>query len=221
MEREELAGGRKGDSEMEMSDYSGWLFRICEWVIRLAYVNLLWILFTLIGFIALGIFPATLAMFTLIRKWIMGEEDIPIFKTFWNNFRKEFWKANRLGVILFIIGSILYVNLVFFQTQNQVINIIFHSLILCFFLIYGIIALYIFPVFAHYESKFQHAFKNAFLIGIMNPIQTVLMALGFFLVICLLILVPGLIPFFSGSLVCLVLMWFSYRSFIKMDEKNG
>ncbi|MBS4177478.1 YesL family protein [Lederbergia citrea] len=41
----------------------------------LDYVNLPWISF---GLIVLGFFPATAAMFTVIRKWMM-KEQVPVF----------------------------------------------------------------------------------------------------------------------------------------------
>ncbi|WP_084028990.1 YesL family protein [Bacillus sp. J33] len=63
---------------------------------RLVYLNLLWIAFSLLGIVLFGFFPATAAMFSVVRKWIMGETDVRVFKEFWQTYRKEFWKANRL-----------------------------------------------------------------------------------------------------------------------------
>ena len=39
-----------------------------EWVIRLVYLNILWIGVSLLGLGILGIFPATSALFPVLRK---------------------------------------------------------------------------------------------------------------------------------------------------------
>ncbi|BDG36084.1 DUF624 domain-containing protein [Saccharococcus caldoxylosilyticus] len=49
----------------------GKLYRVCEWITRLACINILWMLFTLAGLIVFGIAPATVALFTIVRKWLV------------------------------------------------------------------------------------------------------------------------------------------------------
>ncbi|MFL6556498.1 MAG: YesL family protein, partial [Bacillus sp. (in: firmicutes)] len=75
----------------------GKLFTFCEWFMRLAYVNLLWFFFSLAGLVLLGIMPATVALFTIVRKWQLKETDLPIWKTFLSVYRQEFKKSNGLG----------------------------------------------------------------------------------------------------------------------------
>ena len=100
---------------MEMEGLTGRFLRICEVISRLAYANLLWILFTVLGLGIFGFMPATVALFTVTRKWVMGDRDIPVFKTFWNTYRKEFFKSTLFGVVLFAIGYIIYIDLAFHQ----------------------------------------------------------------------------------------------------------
>ncbi|WP_163536305.1 YesL family protein [Gracilibacillus sp. YIM 98692] len=65
--------------------------------IFLAYINALWILFTLAGLIVFGFFPATTAMYAVFRKRVMGDESIKVFRLFWSTYRREFIKGNKLG----------------------------------------------------------------------------------------------------------------------------
>jgi uncharacterized membrane protein YesL len=58
--------------------------------------------------IIFGLLPATAAMFAVARKWAMGEVDVPIFRTFWSSYRKEFWKVHTLGVVLTLIGFVYF-----------------------------------------------------------------------------------------------------------------
>src|SRR5699024_12166732 len=77
-----------------MDDLVGGYYRLCVWVTRFAYVNVLWILFTFLGLVFLGAMPSTVAMFAVIRKWVTGDKEVPIFKTFLESYRTEFVKAN-------------------------------------------------------------------------------------------------------------------------------
>ena len=58
------------------------LNRFCTWVMRLAYLNVLWILFSLAGLVVFGLMPATAAMFTVAREWAKGNTDAPVFSVF-------------------------------------------------------------------------------------------------------------------------------------------
>ncbi|MFC4402738.1 YesL family protein [Gracilibacillus xinjiangensis] len=72
------------------------LFTAAEWISRFAYVNLLWIGFSLLGLVVFGFFPATAAMFALVRQWIMGNIDKPVFSSIWVTIKKNFSKAISL-----------------------------------------------------------------------------------------------------------------------------
>src|SRR5690554_99319 len=77
------------------------------WFSNLAYLNLLWIVFTLLGGIILGFIPSTSALFSVIRQLLRkNDEEIPITKIFWTYYRKDFWKINRNFYLLICCGFI-------------------------------------------------------------------------------------------------------------------
>jgi uncharacterized membrane protein YesL len=58
---------------------------------KLAYLNLLWIVFSVGGLIVFGSIPASVSLFTIVRKWLINKEtDLPIFHTFFQNYKNEF-----------------------------------------------------------------------------------------------------------------------------------
>ncbi|WP_421102885.1 DUF624 domain-containing protein [Sporosarcina psychrophila] len=61
-----------------MNPTSGFTYNVFEWITRLAYIYLLWILFSLAGGMISGFFPATIAMFAISREWLKGISEIPI-----------------------------------------------------------------------------------------------------------------------------------------------
>ena len=80
---------------------------------KITYVNILWIFFSIAGLVVLGIVPSTVALYGVIRKWVMKETEVPVFKTFFNIYKTEFVKSNVLGILMGIIGYVLFFNLVY------------------------------------------------------------------------------------------------------------
>ncbi|WP_042459468.1 YesL family protein [Neobacillus dielmonensis] len=197
-----------------MGNFAAGYYRFCTWMMKLVSLNLLWIGFSIAGLLVLGAFPSTIAMFAVVRKWITGERDVPIFQTFWKSFKKEFMKGNILGYLLFAIGYILYIDLQYVRLQEGLLFQFLSYAILGLFFIYFIIVLYVFPLFVHFETKILHYLKWSLIIGISHPIITCLMAAGlaaeYFIVKNLM---PGLILFILGSGSSYVLMWCAYRTF--------
>ncbi len=193
------------------------LYKAAEAITRILYINLLWVAFSLLGAIVLGVFPATAAMFSVVRKWMLGETDIPIFKTFWQHYKSEFVQTNLLGFAMVLIGAVLYIDLRFFQSSEGMITLVLSYLFLFLLLVFFTIALYIFPVFVHYQFKTLEYIKYALIMAIGRPIQTILMIIGSLLVLTLLRMVPILTLYFGASLLCYVLMWISIKSFPKEE----
>jgi len=203
---------------IEQNGFGGKLYDLSEKVMRLAYLNILWIAFTLLGAVILGFFPATVSMFTVVRKWAMGDSEIPIFKTFWQTYRKEFLKINQLGLILVGIGYLLFLDMMFFKnTVGPTLQPLFYVL-LVLFIIYFVVILYIFPVYVHYNFKIIESIKYAFIMGVGRLFQTALMILCSIGLYYFFIFIPGLIPFFSGSVLSLTLMSIAKRSFPQMND---
>ncbi|WP_235848515.1 YesL family protein [Litchfieldia alkalitelluris] len=205
---------------MENSGLMGGFYRLSVWISKFAYVNLLWVTFTLVGLVILGFYPATAAMFAVLRKWIMGDTDVPVFKTFWQSYKQEFVKSNLLGLILTVIGVILIFDLKFFQaSENLILSSLFIPLLLVTFL-FLLVLLYIFPVFVHFDIKLLQVLKNSFLIMVMNPLITIFMLVSLGALYYILIYVPGLIMFFSGSVAGYIIMFFAYRGILKAQERQ-
>lgn len=207
---------------MEMTGIWGGFYRISLWVMRLAYINILWILFTVIGFIICGYMPATVALFTVIRKWIHKETDIPIFKTFLGSFKKEFKIANLFGIILLITGAILYVDLQYVGTVNDspLYPILLGGLFLAG-VIYFILVLYIIPVYVHYNLSFWQYIKYAILIGLTNLHYSITMVLILYGLYLLMMHIPGLFPFFSISTAAFIVMLSANLSFGDLQRKQN
>ena len=193
------------------------VYQAGEWMIRLVYANLLWMLFTLLGFGIFGFMPATVSLFVLLRKWIIGNEVESAFTIFWTNYRKEFLKANLFGVMFFVIGLIIRLDILFFQDSSNLVFQILFVLMICLSLLYFITLMNFFPVYVHFDLYIFNYVKYAFLIGLSQLSSTLMMIFGSIIIFCLYWYVSGLIPLLCVSLFCLNIMWFGYRSFKKIE----
>jgi uncharacterized membrane protein YesL len=195
------------------------IHRISDWITRLMYVNILWILFTFLGVVVLGFFPSTTAMFAVIRKWVM-KQDIPVFKTFWTVYKSEFVKSNGVGLIIIALGCFLYSNIKIIEAITLPILKLLYIPNIMLVLIFILTLLYIFPVLVHFNVGVKGVIKNAIVLMTINPIPTFIMAVLTGVFYLILMKFPGFIPFFSGSITAFLLMFFSNYVFIKF-QKSG
>lgn len=197
------------------------LYDASTWFMRMIYLNILWIAFTLLGLVVFGFFPATVSMFSITRKWIRGEKDFPMFKTFLSSYKVSFIQINIIGSLLTILGIVLYIDLRFFQTTGSLILSLFNYLIIFAFFIYFVVFLYIFPMYVHFKLKTFAYMKHALIIVLGKPIHSIMMVVGSFLIYTMMSMLPVMLIFVGGSLLSLVLMWIAMRSFPKHEMEVG
>lgn len=197
-------------------------YKFAVHITRLAYLNLLWVVFTLLGLIIFGFMPATAAMFSVTRKWVLGEPDIPIFKTFWKTYREEFFKLNVYGIILMVSVYLLVIgfNILFFHPS--VVYKIASFGIVAIFILYAIVLTYFFPIYVHFDLKKGTDYvKWPFVIGIVHPILTLVLIVGISLLVYAVYSVfPGILFFFAASVVAYIITYGAAATFDKYEVEN-
>src|SRR5699024_5476932 len=93
----------------------------------------------------------------------------------WLIYKREFWKSNLIGIILLVIGGLLYVNLSIAEVIQ--VNLIHYSyyLILLVTILFFCACLYVFPVYLHYNVSIVQIFKNSILLVFFQPLNTIFM----------------------------------------------
>lgn len=194
--------------------------KVLEWITKMAYLNVLWISFTILGVVVVGLFPSTAATFSVVRKWVIGETDIPVFKTFWDNYKKSLLKSNLLGYMLLLFSLILYIDIrIFNESSNSIVNLLAIPTI-GISIVFILTTFYIFPTFVHYEIKLIQVIKNSFLIMIINPFQTAIMIVGITTIGFIFMKLQGLIPIFSVSVLAFVIMMPAVQAFNKVAQSD-
>ncbi|MCH1624613.1 YesL family protein [Fredinandcohnia quinoae] len=196
------------------------IYSATEWIAKFAYVNLLWIGFSLLGLVVLGFFPATISMFAVIRKWIRSETDIPIFQTFWSTYKSEFIRGNGLGLLVIVVGGLIVLDLAFMRNSGNSFISVIHIPLYLFMLAAVMTIFYLFPVYVHYELKLFQMIKNSFFMMLIHPIENLVMISGLAAMFFVVKFIPGLGFFFGGSLSAAIIMATGFLAFNKIDKRQ-
>ncbi|MTW84444.1 DUF624 domain-containing protein [Virgibacillus dakarensis] len=201
-----------------MNKTSGAIYTGLEWITRFAYANLLWILFSLMGGIVLGFFPSATAMFSVIRQWIKGNTDIPVTKSFWEFYKADFWKSNRLGLFMVVILAFIGIDIFYIKVHFAVDWTLIP--LFAFMLIFILFSFYIFPAFVHFDINVSHVLKNALLVMLISPLNTVLIVISLVSIYFIMRMVPALAFIFGGSIYAFITMLFSYHAFKRVEKRS-
>ncbi|MGG1518365.1 DUF624 domain-containing protein [Paenibacillus oryzisoli] len=233
---------------MEFKGVMGGLYKISEWIMRFSVINLLWIICSIpvfflffMGLVSLNehpdalktmllpigaltpftLFPATTAMFAVARKWVTGEEDVSLLKTFFRGYKENYVQSMIGGIFYVLVFTIISVNYFFYLKQGNSLKIL--AVLFIAFTIIMIISLFnFFSIIVHLHMKIFQIIKNSVLISIGNPINSIVLLIcnGLIVYICVTKFNFFLVVFFMGSIVATFSFWQFNRSFTKLQMKQ-
>jgi uncharacterized membrane protein YesL len=195
------------------------LMQVMEWLTRMLHIQVMWILFSMIGLFIGGIFPATFVMFAIIRKWIHGDDGIPVFKTFKDLYKKNFIKTNIIGWGMAISGASIFYYIKLFSATGGIISIVLVAMALSFALLYAVTALFIIPVYVHFDVDVLEMIKHAVIIAVSHPLHVLLMVITFIGFWYLMFWLPVLLPFIGFSILAYFIMRIANAAFISTEKK--
>lgn len=206
---------------MRTTGWMGKFYGIIEFITMLAVLQLMWIGFTLLGLVIFGVSPATVGLFSVMRKKLQGEDSLrALTRAYWTTYKKEFVNANKIGVILIILGYFLTINYQVVSMMNGTMGLFMLTLLVMITVMYAVMVLNIFQVFAHYELPFSRYFSASLLLSISFPIQMIGSMMGLYAFYRVFLVIPGLLPFFGISIAVLFLTWMSSQIFKMKDESE-
>jgi uncharacterized membrane protein YesL len=221
---------------MEMNGMMGGFYKLSVLIMRFSLTNVLWVLFNLpivyilltllvgdisnlqMGLLTIAIlapfifFPATAAMYGVVRKWVMGEGDIPILKSFLRYYKENYKRSLLVGVVFTLFWTSWILNYLMFFQQQSVFFIVMFMVITAFFFTWNA---YFFSYTVHFEMKFFTSLKSSFILTIGSPFSTIGVALINGALIFISFNFTFLLPFFVGSLSA----YFSFLYFYKVIQK--
>jgi len=147
-----------------------------ETVTNLFQLNVLWIIFCLP---LVTIAPATVAMYCVIRQWIV-HQDPGVYRSFMHFFKENFKKSFLIGLLLFATAGFFYINF-FSILKVDFMQPLFLAVWLAFAIFFTGFTLFLFPVMAHFEGTIRKTLQNTifFTIGRL-PVTLLLLAIATF-----------------------------------------
>jgi uncharacterized membrane protein YesL len=155
-----------------------------------AYLQALWMLFTLIGLVVLGIFPATHALFTVMKERDLSSNKA--FHEFRNAFKRSFIKLNGAGILFGLMLSLISTNI--FILESIYVKYLVMGML-------GLIFLSMIHFFQYFEIKkpILSQLKKAFSIVWILPKSNVGYLSIFILLVLAIAIIPGITFFFGMS----------------------
>ncbi|WP_208559866.1 YesL family protein [Marinilactibacillus kalidii] len=190
------------------------LNQILTRILKLAYLNVLWIVGTIIGLGVLGFGPSTAAVFSIIREWLKGNDDLPLTRLFIKFYKQYFIQGNLISLLYSATGFILIFDYIYVSRWEW--RVVFGLLIF----LYVISATFIYPVLVHYNLKsFREMIRYSFLIGFSYLQYTLVLFVGIIgIYVVIARLYPALITFFGTSFLIFIIMKMAYLIFSRIEE---
>lgn len=195
------------------------IYTIAETAYRFIVLNILWFIFFLAGLGVFGFMPATVALFRLVREWLKGEEDFPLFKSFLTYYKAEFISSNLLGALFSILFYIIYVNISFVSYfYASSVHLYIYIVIISIGTIVVLSFLNTFSVMAHFEHKKTiRYFKSAVGLVFAQPFKSLLQLLWLFAYLLVAVNYPKAFIAVGVSVFAYVLMSLNYSIFRKYN----
>jgi uncharacterized membrane protein YesL len=200
----------------------GFNLPICYLLLSLLYSNdqsaLFLLLCTIIILAPFLFFPATTAMFGVVRKWVMGEHDVPLVKSYWTYYKENYVRSLCGGGIFTLIWIVWGVDFYYFSQ----VNIIISSLFLVGFLFLFLFTLFFFANTVHTDLKLFTTIKNSFFLTLVYPLSNLLIVVvNGIIVYVSLAMFTFLIPFFMGTLITYISFAGFYQKLLKIQGNNS
>jgi len=185
-------------------------YALLESLTNFFLLNLLWLLFSLPLF---TLFPATAAMFAVIRDWKLGKQT-GIFTTFFTHFKANFKLSFIAGLLFFLFAFIFYIDFMLIDQLATTMSVIVMSMLflLCFIVL--IVCIYLFPVIVHFKLSLRNALKNSFLFAIMY-FPTTIISITILLSMATLVFLMPIFSLLAFSITAYSIFFLCYRGFNK------
>lgn len=189
-----------------MQEFNNKLNSIGEWIIRLVFLNFLWIGGSIVGLGILGVFPATSALFSVLRRWFLKDKRVKIAPEFFKYYKKDFWKSNALGYVLLLISYVILTDYRFISSVTEFWTFAagYFMLILLAFSLFSLCIL--FPIYSHLQVSFFQYIKNALFFPLLNIIPMIVMGASLFIIQFIYSHVPGIVLFIGVSFPAFIIL---------------
>ncbi len=188
------------------------LYRILDTLTNFFLLNILW----MIACVPLiTIFPATAALFAVVRAWLRGTRS-DVFRSFFQYMRENFAQSLAVGLLWSVIGLVLVADYLFVRGITSWIKVPFLLLLLLVVFVYLATAVYLFPVMVHVKAGWLQIIKNSALVAFSSLGTTFICLIIMVLALVILIYFP-ITVLLVGSVTAYGIYYFCQRAFARVE----
>ena len=202
---------------MPSGSFSARAYSFFDTLLWIACLNLLWILFTLLGLGVLGAGPATAAAQIAVRKRARGDAA-PLVRSFASQYFRNFGRANVLALPVMAVAMALAMNWNYFSGSGDLFSQLVAAGIFVTAIFVAGATCYLFPMYARYELPLAQYLLLSSRFAFRHLAGTVILLFVSAAAFYASSTVPGLIPFFSIGAWLFVTGWLCDRFFTANDE---
>lgn len=186
--------------------FDGPIGRLISKITDLFFLNILW----LICCLPIVTIAASTAALHYVTLRMVRDEDSGVFKNFFHSFRQNLKQS--VGISLIYVSSGVFLLFVIYLFNHLELggwylwSVFLYLALLLHFIVFG----YVFPIFAKFENSTGMLIKNAYLMAIRYPVNTLVVTVVNALPLILSYLAPGL---FDRVAVLWLLIMFAVQSY--------
>lgn len=147
-------------------------YRALEFFYELLVLNLLWLATSLP---VVTLFPATAAMFAVVRDRIR-EKEPALVRSFYAHFRANFKQSLWIGLVWTLLGGLLVLDIYLAGRMPPTVKLPMLLVLSFLGVLYLFGTIYLFPVMVNYELKWMAVLRNALLLSV-SQLPTTLLCL--------------------------------------------
>ncbi|MFD6288385.1 YesL family protein [Streptomyces sp. NPDC060205] len=194
---------------------NSFLHTACGWVARLAWLNVLWLAATLCGAVVAGFFPATAAVFAVLRRWMTDPDsrEKSTAASFWRLARPEMLRANAVGYGATAVVALLTLDLWLTRTHGgPLAGVLFAASVAATALVAATLVQLPF-VYVHLEAPVLTLVRTAWWYALSRPADTLAVLAAWVAASYAMGRYPGLTVFFGMTAVAALTVRLGLRGF--------
>ncbi|MCT2537210.1 DUF624 domain-containing protein [Aquibacillus koreensis] len=191
-------------------------FRVLDIFAHFVLLNVLWMIacIPIVTF-----FPATTAMFAVVRKWSTQGIEAGAVRPFIRSFKENFKKSFLLGIVGLFVTIILVLDYSIVLENEFTGRSVVLTLLLFATILFAFTSLYVFFILVNYELRLRDTLKNALFLSISYIFHTLLCFVIIFGMIIVIYFMPALFIIF-GSVSSFVLYFIFQNITVRIQQSS-
>lgn len=202
-----------------MNRVVGWHTRIGDAGFRLAHLQLLWIAHVLLGGVVLGVYPATAAVFAVLRRdhmeaadWEGGRHRPSLWREFHDVWRSELVSANVIGLVLTAGWAVVVYDHRLLRAVDMAAGPVLTGLLWILTVALLVVSATVFVLHAHFAESPARILRRSAVLTIARPVLALMSAGILAVTLGLYYVLPGLAVVFGVVAPAYAIMAYVWQS---------